>query len=187
MNRWPRKLKGYEAIMVILLSFMVILGSFNFQSMKVHASPNWTSDYGSFPSSEHVYDETDVISQWYRYLDTDGHREAEIYIVSVFEEYGLNVTTQEYTAQREDGDVRAANILGYLKGKDTDKCLVIGGHYDVHEYSTHGAYDNAVGVGTVIELARLFSVVENQTPAISMIFAAWDSEEGGGAPGHGGS
>jgi Zn-dependent M28 family amino/carboxypeptidase len=149
--------------------------------MKVHASPNSTSDYGSFPSSEHVYDETDVISQWYRYLDTAGHYEAERYIVSVFEEYGLNVTTQEYTAQREDGDVRAANILGYLKGKDTDKCLVIGGHYDAQEFSTHGAYDNAVGVGTVIELARLFSVVVNQTPAISMIFATWDSEEGGGA------
>ncbi|UCE39297.1 MAG: M28 family peptidase [Thermoplasmata archaeon] len=181
MKRWPRNLQDYEATLVILISFLVIFGSFKLYALKVQASTTSASDYGSSPSSEHVYDETDVISQWYRYLDTDGHREAEAYIVSVFEEYGLNVTTQEYTAQREDGDVRAANVLGYLEGRDTDKCLIIGGHYDVHEYSTHGAYDNAVGVGTVIELARLFSVVVNQTPPTSMIFAAWDAEEGGGA------
>ncbi|UCE74250.1 MAG: M28 family peptidase [Methanomassiliicoccales archaeon] len=181
MKRWPRKLLRYNEIVLILLSILIVLGSFNFHSMKSQASRISTSDYGSAPSSEHVYDETDVISQWYRYLDTPGHSEAERYIASVFEEYGLNVTTQEYTAQREDGEVRAANILGYLKGKDADKCLIIGGHYDVHEYSTHGAYDNAVGAGTVIELARLFSEVENHTPTTSMIFAAWDSEEGGGA------
>ncbi|UCG69610.1 MAG: M28 family peptidase [Thermoplasmata archaeon] len=181
MKRWPRIPQGYLEIMVILLSFLVIFGSFDFQSMKVQASSKSISDYGPSPSSEHVYDETEIISRWYRYLDTSGHREAERHIVSVFEDYGLNVSVQEYTAQREDGEVRAANVLGYMKGRDTESCLVIGGHYDAHEYSIHGAYDNAVGVGTVIELVRLFSVVENKTPPTSIIFAAWDSEEGGGA------
>jgi len=139
MNRWPRELYRYKQIITVSLSLLVIFASFHFTTTKAQADPISTthnlelSMYDLQPSSDHVYDETDVISQWYRYLDTSGHREAEIYITSVFEEYGLNVTIQEYTAQRMDGEVRTANILGYLEGKNLNKCLVIGGHYDTHE------------------------------------------------------
>ena len=187
MNRWPRKPRKYNEITIIGLSFLVIFASFYFETTMVTASDTSKiqnqrlPEYGYQPSSENVYDETDVISQWYRYLDTTGHHEAEGYIASAFEGCGLNVTIQEYRAQRMDGEVRAANILGYLEGENADKCLVIGGHYDAQQYSTHAAYDNAVGVATVIELARLFSQAGNHTPTISMIFAAWDAEEGGGA------
>jgi hypothetical protein len=135
--------------------------------------------YASDPSPSHVYDETETISQWYRYLDTAGHREAERHIASVFEGYGLNVTIQEYTVQRQDGSVRGANVLGQLEGIDPGKCMVIGGHYDANKRANHGAYDNAVGVATVIELARLFT--EAKVPPFSIVFAAWDAEEGGGA------
>ncbi len=187
MNRWPRKPHRYKEMMTIIISFFVILTSLFINTTKIQASNTPITNehelfpYGSQPSSENVYDDTDVISQWYRYLGTSGHQEAERYIASAFEGYGLNVTIQEYTAQRVDGEVQAANVLGYLEGKDANKCLVIGGHYDAQQYSTHGAYDNAVGVATVIELARFFSMEENLTPTISMIFGAWDAEEGGGA------
>ena len=137
--------------------------------------------YSDSPSPEHVYDQIDTLDQWYRYLDCPGHRDAELYILSVFDDYGLNTTVQEYTAQRLDGGVRAANVLGLLEGADPTRCLVIGGHYDTNQRSSKGAYDNAVGVGTVIELARLFTQVHEGVPAISVLFAAWDSEEGGGA------
>lgn len=136
---------------------------------------------GSDPLPENVYDEIDTISQWYRYLDSPGHREAERYIESVFDGYGLNTTIQEYTADRLDGSVRAANVLGLMEGVDPVRCLVIGGHYDSHQRSSKGAYDNAVGVGTVIELARMFTQVHEGPPPFSVLFAAWDSEEGGGA------
>ncbi len=132
------------------------------------------------PSAENVYDQTDTLAQWYRYLDSPGHREAERHILSMFESYGLNATVQEYTAQRLDGSVRAANVLGLLEGEDPTRALVIGGHYDNNERSSKGAYDNAVGVGTVLELARAFSQGQD-APPLSMLFAAWDSEEGGGA------
>lgn len=137
--------------------------------------------YTSDPSADHVYDEIATLSQWYRYLDSPGHRNAEAHILSVFDDYGLNTTVQEYTAQRLDGSVRAANVLGLLEGTDPTRCLVIGGHYDNNQRSSKGAYDNAVGVGTVLELARLFAQVHEDAPPMSMIFAAWDSEEGGGA------
>jgi hypothetical protein len=137
--------------------------------------------YTDSPSPEHVYDQIDILDQWYRYLDSPGHRNAEAHILSEFDDYGLNTTVQVYTAQRLDGSVRAANVLGLLEGEDPTRCLVIGGHYDNNQRSSKGAYDNAVGVGTVIELARLFTQVHDQAPAFSVLFAAWDSEEGGGA------
>ena len=137
--------------------------------------------YTDLPSPEHVYDQIDILDQWYRYLDSPGHRNAEAHILSVFDDYGLNTTVQEYIAQRLDGPVRAANVLGLLEGEDPTRCLVIGGHYDNNQRSSKGAYDNAVGVGTVLELARLFSQVQEEVQPISVLFAAWDSEEGGGA------
>jgi len=135
----------------------------------------------SSPMAENVYDQIDILDQWYRYLDSPGHREAEAHILSVLDGYGLNTSVQEYTAQRVDGTVRAANVLGMLEGSDPTRCLVIGGHYDNNQRSSRGAYDNAVGVGAVIELARLFTQELDAPPPISMVFAAWDSEEGGGA------
>ncbi|UCC93822.1 MAG: M28 family peptidase, partial [Thermoplasmata archaeon] len=137
--------------------------------------------YADSPSPEHVYDQIDILDQWYRYLDSPGHRNAEAHILSMFDDYRLNTTVQAYTAQRLDGSVRAANVLGLLEGEDPTRCLVIGGHYDNNQRSSKGAYDNAVGVGTVIELARLFTQVHDDAPPFSVLFAAWDSEEGGGA------
>ncbi|NIT76159.1 MAG: hypothetical protein GWN39_03765, partial [Thermoplasmata archaeon] len=89
----------------------------------VHAVPL----YSNSPSPEHVYDQIDILDQWYRYLDSPGHRNAEAHILSMFDDCGLNTTVQSYTAQRLDGAVRAANVLGLLEGEDPSRCLVIGG------------------------------------------------------------
>jgi len=161
-------------VLVVLLLFSYLLGP------SALGAPDGAL-YDSDPSPDHVYDEIATLSQWYRYLDSPGHRNAEMHILSVFDDYGLNTTVQEYTAQRVDGSVRAANVLGLLEGMDPDRCLVIGGHYDNNQRSSKGAYDNAVGVGTVLELARMFTQVHESIPPISVLFAAWDSEEGGGA------
>lgn len=166
-----------RAILSLLLTLTVVLLPFAHYPVRAEAA----SLYPDTPSPEHVYDQIDILDQWYRYLDSPGHRNAEAHILSVFEDYGLNTTLQEYTAQRMDGPVRASNVLGLLEGEDTTRCLVIGGHYDNNQRSSKGAYDNAVGVGTVIELARQFSQISEGAPCISVLFAAWDSEEGGGA------
>ncbi len=166
--------KATSACLVLLLIMSILV------LPEVQGSQS-SARYSSEPSAEHVYDETATLSQWYRYLDSPGHRNAEMHILSVLDDYGLNTTVQEYTAQRLDGSVRAANVLGLLEGTDPARCLVIGGHYDNNQRSSKGAYDNAVGVGTVLELARLFTQVHEDVPPLSMMFAAWDSEEGGGA------
>jgi len=135
-------------------------------------------------SAENVYNEIDTLTDWYRYLDTPGHKAAENYIFNKFQSYSLNVSRQEYIGHRKDGDVRCANILGKLEGiLEPNRYLIIGGHYDAQQYATSGAYDNAVGAATVIELARLFteSYKTREGPDITILFATWDAEEGGGA------
>lgn len=117
-------------------------------------------------------------------MDTPGHREAENYIFNKYQSFELNVSRQEYIGHRRDGDIRCVNILGMLDGElEPNKWLVIGGHYDANKYATNGAYDNAAGAGSVIELARTFSEMyrDEPGPEISIIFANWDAEEGGGA------
>jgi hypothetical protein len=136
------------------------------------------------PSPENVYQEIDRLTDWYRYLDTPGHREAEKYISSKFKSFGLNTTRQEYTVQRSDGSKRGANVIGKLHGTVAPyQLLVLGGHYDANKYATQGAYDNAAGAATVLELARFFTeyYITHAAPEISLVFATWDAEEGGGA------
>jgi hypothetical protein len=136
------------------------------------------------PSPENIYYDIDRISDWYRYIGTSGHSEAEDYIFSKFQGLGLNTSRQEYQAQRRDGSVRAVNVLGLLEGKTyPNKWFVIGGHYDASKYTLKGAYDNAVGAATVIEFANFFTEYYKDTegPNISILFATWDAEEGGGA------
>lgn len=137
-------------------------------------------EYKTEPSPENVYNEIENLP-WYRYLDSPGHREAEQYISSKFIGYGLDVSKQEYIGQRLDSQVPCVNILGFLEGENINQWLVIGAHYDTNLLASQGAYDNGVGVATIIELARLFTQDETERPKVSIMFAAWDAEEGGGA------
>ena len=172
---------------ILLISLLLILPSGI--SINTHLHKNQTQQIPAQspnikPSPQNVYTEISTLSEWYRYLDTPGHRAAEDYIYSRFDSFGLNVTRQEYTVQRQDGNARGVNVLGLLEGTlQPNKWLVIGGHYDANQYATHAAYDNAAGAGTVIELARFFTEYYQTAPGpeISILFIAWDSEEGGGA------
>ncbi|UCH89638.1 MAG: M28 family peptidase [Thermoplasmata archaeon] len=177
-----RFLKGNIIIMISCF----ILTSSSFSSGFVQEEPQFAKPQsnGIQPSAENVHSEIDIISDWYRYLGTSGHKTAEDYIYSKFESFGLNTSLQEYTVNRIDGNARGANVLGLLEGTlEPKKWLVIGGHYDANIRATHGAYDNAAGAATVIELARYFvEYYQNQDgPEISTLFATWDAEEGGGA------
>jgi hypothetical protein len=82
---------------------------------------------------------------------------------------------EQYTTQ---------NVCGYVKGKlYPDTFFVIGAHYD-HlgqigkgtDYIFHGANDNASGTTMMMDLARHFSLAENQ-PDYSIAFVAFSGEE----------
>ena len=92
----------------------------------------------------------------------------------------LAVTLEEREA------VEARNVLALLPGSDPlrgDELVVIGAHYDHLGQEPdgaimHGANDNASGVATVLEIARLWQA-QDFFPARSVLFAAWDGEEQG--------
>lgn len=178
-----KSMRFRQWVAISIISFIIICSvSINANNSKIY--PCSTQLTSTQPLPENVYSEIETLSGWYRYLDTPGHREAENYIFSKFESYGLNTSRMEYTVNRQDGSKRGCNVLGLLEGTTVpNKWLVVGGHYDANQYATSGAYDNAAGAGTVLELARYFTEYFDTTcgPASSILFATWDAEEGGGA------
>ncbi|MCC7011563.1 MAG: M28 family peptidase [Planctomycetes bacterium] len=87
---------------------------------------------------------------------------------------------------RENGP--ATNVLARLVGQSSERCIVIGAHYDhlgwggegslapdqqgvVH----NGADDNASGTAVVLEMARLLA--SGPKPACDVVFALWSGEE----------
>jgi Zn-dependent M28 family amino/carboxypeptidase len=98
----------------------------------------------------------------------------------------LSTTVTMAVATEEKEDVEARNVLGYLPGSDPERCagiVAIGAHYDhlgrdPDGEIMYGANDNASGVATMLEIARLWQA-QNYRPACSVLFAAWDGEEMG--------
>lgn len=80
-------------------------------------------------------------------------------------------------------DYQTQNVWGLVKGeKNPDSLIVFGAHYDhlgkFGKAIYRGANDNASGTVMVLELAKYFSLPENQ-PDCSILFALFSGEEAG--------
>ena len=84
--------------------------------------------------------------------------------------------------------VNVVNVLGWLKGRDTSRVVVIGGHYDSCICNTDrwdfrsdapGADDDGSGTSLVVELARVFSQRHPKGLEATIIFALYAGEEQG--------
>ncbi len=78
--------------------------------------------------------------------------------------------------------VKARNVVGMVKGKDTSKCVMVAAHYD-HlglrgQYTYNGADDNASGVAGMLAIAKYWKDRSEQLPC-NIIFASWTAEEKG--------
>ncbi|MBE8726676.1 M20/M25/M40 family metallo-hydrolase [Flavobacterium hungaricum] len=76
----------------------------------------------------------------------------------------------------------AANVLGYIPGKDTTKTIIVGAHYDhlgiKNDSIYNGADDNASGTSGMLALAKKWSESAIK-PDYNILFAAWTAEEMG--------
>jgi len=98
----------------------------------------------------------------------------------------LSTTVALAVTLEEQEAVEARNVLGLLAGSDPeryDEIIVIGAHYDhlgrePDGTIINGANDNASGVATILEIARLWQA-QDLRPTYSVLFAAWDGEEQG--------
>jgi Zn-dependent M28 family amino/carboxypeptidase len=120
-------------------------------------------------------------------VGTEGGRKAQQYIVSRYQEIGLDGWRGEYRHQfsmrhRDGRDISdATNLVGVIEGTATNgRYIVITAHFDhlgEHDGKIYnGADDNASGVAGLLAAATYFKA--NPLP-VGLIFAALDAEEGG--------
>ena len=159
----------------------------------------------SMPSAAAVVDDIEALADFgYRKIDTVAHANAGDFVQLRFEDLGYEVEVQNFTTELCE-DCR--NYIATMEGEDPDSWIVVGGHYDAICYSqqivigieypgctSEGAYDDATGTASVLELARLMmewqSNLSEALPGIDVRpkhtwkFAVWDYEEwqGSGSP-----
>ncbi|WP_143959208.1 M20/M25/M40 family metallo-hydrolase [Litoribacter populi] len=118
---------------------------------------------------------------------TDGNLKAQKFIKERFDR--LNLTSQysdftQYFSFMNPRDSvqyeRAANIVGFIPGSESEYLIVITAHYDhlgvINGQIFNGADDNASGTAALLAMAEYFSV---NRPKHSIMFAAVDAEEMG--------
>lgn len=119
-----------------------------------------------------------------RRVGTEGNAEAREYILDRFEEMRIDPYkgsyTHEFSRERRNGTmVNGVNLLGVVQGK-TDSVIVISAHYDHlgvrDSLIFNGADDNASGTGGLLAMIGYFKQVQ---PHHTLVFAAFDAEEGG--------
>ncbi|MBR0552233.1 M28 family metallopeptidase [Stakelama marina] len=91
--------------------------------------------------------------------------------------------SQEFTNQRAPDGVRVVDVLGFQKGRDPNRVVIIQGHIDSRvtdimnsTSDAPGANDDASGVAVVLEAARILS---KQKFDATIIYAALSGEEQG--------
>jgi Zn-dependent M28 family amino/carboxypeptidase len=118
---------------------------------------------------------------------SEGNLKAQKFIKERFEKLGLSSQYDDFTqtfsfTNKREGKTydKASNIVGFIPGSESDKIIVVMGHYD-HigrngEDIFNGADDNASGTVAMMALAEYFS---KNRPKHSMMFVALDAEEMG--------
>jgi hypothetical protein len=108
-----------------------------------------------------------------RCRDSIGNKHAELYLEKTLKRYGLEVEKHVFSPT-------GTNIFGLQHGhEDPGNYYMISAHFDSKTYDSiaaPGADDNASGVATVLETARLLS---NYPLDYSVKYAFWDEEENG--------
>jgi hypothetical protein len=78
--------------------------------------------------------------------------------------------------------IRVQNVIGILPGRDTNRVVIIGGHYDHLGKRGHTIYygsdDNASGTAGMLSMAREWSSTDSLPPC-TLMFASWTAEEKG--------
>lgn len=129
----------------------------------------------------------DVVNVWRDFCNacpdresfSQGEKDAADYIKGMFGSCGLEQYYADGFIQSVDygGETTTQNVVGIIKGENTDKNVVIGAHYDnVGEINSDGANDNASGVAVLLGLAKYFS---DKTLPFNLVFVAFGGEEAG--------
>ena len=128
-------------------------------------------------NADSAFLDTRILSEGFgsRVTGSDGARYAATYIAAQFGMLGLSAGTQEFPIVVKDQLVLGRNVVGVSRGT-APGTIVLAAHYDGQPTSDQSAGDNASGVGTMLELAR---VLERRGHRHTFVYVATDAEEWG--------
>jgi len=181
---------GITVVLMLVLATTLTVVVRDFDSSETgdgDAALEPTAPLPSLPDPSVVVDDIETLADFgYRKIDTVAHANAGDFIQLRLEDLGYEVEVQEFTTN-ECGYCR--NYVATYEGEDPDSWVVVGSHYDAICYSqqlvigieypgctSEGAYDDATGVASMLELARLM-MEWGGTPEHTWKFASWDYEE----------
>jgi glutaminyl-peptide cyclotransferase len=103
---------------------------------------------------------------------------ARDYITNELKSYGLNVTTDEFTATTPMGKKKMVNIIAEIPGESSD-VILLSSHYDtkpITKFRFVGANDGGSSTGTLLEIARVLAA-NQQKPRFTYRLVFFDGEE----------
>ncbi len=147
-----------------LLSILFILGilGFVFATMMPQGSTDDEVPLSEF-STKRALEQVENISQKPHFVGSENHEVVANYLVKELQNLGLETSVQEGFAFSDWGTLtKCKNILARIKGRNSDKALLLLSHYDSAPHSSsQGASDAGSGVATILESVRAF--VYNKT------------------------
>ena len=194
-------MKKLKAIVLVLLSFAVVSCGTTAQNesskdVMSQATTTITSEAGKNAYELDVKSiMEEICSDEYlgRIAGTEENIKAGQFIKNYYETIGLSPFNGESFFQNfkcsnlganmsQNGSVD--NVVGFIKGKDSSKAIVISAHFDHVAYQgttkLPGAIDNASGIATLLEVAKDLSTKSKEEAfKYDIVFAAFNAEEEG--------
>lgn len=119
---------------------------------------------------------------------TPAHQQTKEWIIGKFEEFGLQVQTQEFQVQTYDNQIWDLTNIIASYNPSAEKRVMISAHWDTRRIADKdtqridepidGANDGGSGVGVALELARIISASDLKS-AIGIDFILFDGEDDG--------
>ncbi len=102
-----------------------------------------------------------------------------LWLVAQLEEIGLEASIESFPAQRAGRDVGLQNVYAFDEGTARGTIALVANR-DIVRSATQGANDNATGVATLLELARVFALTSHRHRLL-FLWTDGDAEGGLGA------
>ncbi|MCF2875240.1 MULTISPECIES: M28 family peptidase [unclassified Tenacibaculum] len=168
-------MKKYFPLLYLII--IVLTVSYSYYSLMPHKVSDASTPLTKF-STERALKPLKEISKEAHYLGSKEHINVREFIVSEFEQLGLQVEieTQEIFSKNYNVGAKTSNIIAKIKGTDSTKALMLSTHYDSDTRSAIGTSDAGSGIVTIIEGIRAFLTTGKQ-PKNDIIILITDGEE----------
>ena len=164
----------HAAVLAYVLAIVIVVaacGGATATKPTATASPSPTASPG-VAAYEHVKALSGGIGR--RPAGSPAEVKARDYIIGQLRSYGYDVSVQEFEVPRKDKPpIRSANVIAVKPGSDRSWRIIVGAHYDSVKVG-RGAFDNATGVGVLLEVAQ--RLAGRETP-YTIEFVAFGAEE----------